>query len=112
MGGGLGRLVGTVVTKGCVAKSRWAVGVHGEYLAISICVICWLIWFICVGSEVIYASLVYSWFLIWDLELTRLEIYVSDEFIPDSKYEAALLIMYSLSSTVATVSESSELKSV
>ena len=35
--------------------------VNGDYIAIAICGICWLSWYICVHSSVIYTSLAYIW---------------------------------------------------
>ena len=46
----LGGLVGVVVTKSFLITCGCGVRFRGDYVAMSICVICWLGWYICVHS--------------------------------------------------------------
>ena len=61
-------------------------GVHGFYVSMSICVICWLRWYVFVYNERISASLAYTWFLSWELELVRLDIAVLDDFFSTANH--------------------------
>ena len=108
MGGGLGVLVSVLGTKGCVVTCGCTVGVHGKYVSMSICVICWLSWYICVHREVIFSSLEYIWLLSWELVSARLYIAVLDEFFSTKKCESAMLMIYAFSYIVVNVAAFSE----
>ena len=93
-------------------KCGCAVGVNEMYLPMTICVIYWLILSICVCGEVISTSLDHVWFLSWELELVRSDIYMLYAFFSVTKFEAAMFILDASPSTVVNIADFFECKSI